>query len=259
MARMAARWLALLLALAPGPGPWGRPAPGRTAFLAAARREWVGRVGLLRGFPRRDKLRYDPAGRPLRALPPGPWTLAEMRVDRIDFRGGWLRLRGVREGLLLPNFESVSWHEALAVRVRLGADPLNRATIRMLNRGIFISTAELPAAVPAYWRRFAGGPSPQHRRHARRVRGAVVNPREVYAPNPRYTRAARRFGLTGGSEIRFLVGLDGRAHQIRIVRPIGLGLDDNAVRAVRSWRFQPGRIGGVPTAMVAHTWINFHL
>lgn len=256
---MVVRWLTMLLALMPGPWPWGRPAPGRRAFLAAARREWVGRVGLLRGFPRRDKLRYDPAGRPLRTLRPGPWTLAEMRVDRVDFRGGWLRLRGVREGLLLPNFESVSWHEALAVRVRLGADPLNRATIRMLNRGIFISMAELPAAVPAYWRRFAGGPSPQHRRHARRIRGAVVNPREVYAPNPRYTRAARRFGLTGGSEIRFLVGLDGRAHQIRIVRPIGLGLDDNAVRAVRSWRFQPGRIGGVPTAMVAHTWINFHL
>jgi outer membrane biosynthesis protein TonB len=35
------------------------------------------------------------------------------------------------------------------------------------------------------------------------------------------------------------VAADGRAAQIRIVRGIGLGLDDRAVRSVRGWKFIP--------------------
>jgi len=36
-----------------------------------------------------------------------------------------------------------------------------------------------------------------------------------------------------------LVGADGRASQIRVVRGIGLGLDDRAVEAIRGWKFLP--------------------
>jgi len=41
--------------------------------------------------------------------------------------------------------------------------------------------------------------------------------------------------------LHVLVEADGRASQIRLVRGIGLGLDDRAVQAVRNWKFIPAR------------------
>jgi len=41
--------------------------------------------------------------------------------------------------------------------------------------------------------------------------------------------------------MRVLVGPDGRARDIQVTRGIGLGLDENAVRAVRGWQFIPAK------------------
>jgi protein TonB len=39
--------------------------------------------------------------------------------------------------------------------------------------------------------------------------------------------------------LQVLVGSDGRASQIRIVRGIGLGLDERAEQVIRGWKFVP--------------------
>ena len=46
-----------------------------------------------------------------------------------------------------------------------------------------------------------------------------------------------------------LVGADGRAAQIRIVKGIGLGLDERAVQTIRTWKFVPAHVARhtVPT------------
>jgi len=63
----------------------------------------------------------------------------------------------------------------------------------------------------------------------------------AYCPDPQYTDEAREAKLQGTVTLQVLVGVDGRAAQIRLVRGIGLGLDDRAVQSVRGWKFIPAR------------------
>ena len=63
----------------------------------------------------------------------------------------------------------------------------------------------------------------------------------VTCPYPVYTDEARHAKLQGTVTLRVLVGIDGRASDIRIVRGIGFGLDERAVQTVRTWKFRPAR------------------
>jgi len=67
----------------------------------------------------------------------------------------------------------------------------------------------------------------------------VTWPKCAYCPDPLYTDEAREAKLQGTVTMLVLVGADGRASQIRIVRGIGLGLDEHAVQAIRGWKFVP--------------------
>jgi protein TonB len=69
----------------------------------------------------------------------------------------------------------------------------------------------------------------------------VTEPRCVYCPDPKYTDEAREAKLQGTVTLQVLVGPDGRAAQIRVVRGLGMGLDDRAVQVVQGWRFTPAR------------------
>src|SRR5882724_2956844 len=60
-------------------------------------------------------------------------------------------------------------------------------------------------------------------------------------PDPLYSDEARKAKMQGQVTMRVLVGADGRARDIQVTRGIGLGLDENAVRAVRSWQFIPAK------------------
>jgi protein TonB len=67
----------------------------------------------------------------------------------------------------------------------------------------------------------------------------VTLPKCAYCPEPQYTDEAREAKLQGAVTLQVLVGADGRAAQIRIVKEIGLGLDDRAVQVIRTWKFVP--------------------
>lgn len=63
----------------------------------------------------------------------------------------------------------------------------------------------------------------------------------VYCPEPPYTEEARRNRRQGSVTLRVLIGADGNARRIRIVKGLGMGLDEQALQAVRKWRFSPAR------------------
>jgi len=69
----------------------------------------------------------------------------------------------------------------------------------------------------------------------------VSPPRCAYCPDPQYTEEAREAKLQGTVTLQVLVGVDGRASQIRIVKGIGLGLDERAWQSIRGWKFVPAR------------------
>jgi periplasmic protein TonB len=63
----------------------------------------------------------------------------------------------------------------------------------------------------------------------------------LYCPEPGYTEEARKAKLQGKLLLEVLVGADGRATRIRVLQGLGLGLDELAAAAIRSWRFSPAR------------------
>ena len=45
------------------------------------------------------------------------------------------------------------------------------------------------------------------------------------------------------------IGPDGRVHNARVLRPLGMGLDERAVDAVKKWKFKPAMKDGNPVWM----------
>jgi periplasmic protein TonB len=63
----------------------------------------------------------------------------------------------------------------------------------------------------------------------------------LYCPEPPYTEEARKNKLQGQMLLQVFVGEDGKAKQVRVLRSLGMGLDESAEHAVYGWRFAPAR------------------
>jgi protein TonB len=60
-------------------------------------------------------------------------------------------------------------------------------------------------------------------------------------PDPLYSEEARKTKLQGSVMLSVLVGADGRVKDVRVIRGLGMGLDENATQAVRNWQFLPAK------------------
>jgi TonB family protein len=92
-----------------------------------------------------------------------------------------------------------------------------------------------------------------------RVGGGVTAPRLSHKVEPQYTEEARAAKYSGTVVLYVEVGTDGLAHNMRVVRGLGLGLDQKALDAVGAWQFQPGMSNGVPVTVQATVEVNFRL
>jgi len=92
-----------------------------------------------------------------------------------------------------------------------------------------------------------------------KVGGTVVAPRVIYKKDPAYSEEARKAHLWGAVVLQLVVGADGLPRDIKVVRPLGMGLDEIAVETVGQWRFQPGTKQGNPVNVMATIEVNFRL
>jgi TonB family protein len=92
-----------------------------------------------------------------------------------------------------------------------------------------------------------------------RVGGGVSAPKEIYAPEPEYSEEARKVKHMGTVVLQLVVGSDGNPRDIRVVRTLGLGLDEKAIEAVKKWRFEPAKKDGKPVAALVSVEVDFHL
>jgi TonB family protein len=92
-----------------------------------------------------------------------------------------------------------------------------------------------------------------------RIGGDVKAPILVSKLEPEYTEEARIAKYDGSVLLSVEVGADGIVRNIRVMRGLGLGLDQKAVEAVRQWRFEPGTENGHAVTVAAHIEVNFRL
>lgn len=87
--------------------------------------------------------------------------------------------------------------------------------------------------------------------------GEVSAPRLQKRREAQYTPAARAAQINGVVVLAIEVWPDGMPHNIRVVQPLPYGLSWEAIRAVRTWRFQPGTQRGQPVKVTAMVETRF--
>ncbi|HEY3927010.1 MAG TPA: energy transducer TonB [Candidatus Koribacter sp.] len=92
-----------------------------------------------------------------------------------------------------------------------------------------------------------------------RIGNGVSAPRALYTPEPQYTDEARKAHYQGVVLLSLIVGPDGRVHDSRVARSLGMGLDEKAMEAVRLWKFAPAMKDGQPVAVQVHVEVSFRL
>jgi len=92
-----------------------------------------------------------------------------------------------------------------------------------------------------------------------RIGGGVSPPKPIYQPDPEYSEEARKAKYQGTVVVWIVVGGDGRVHEAKVQRSVGLGLDEKALEAVRSWKFDPAQKDGKPVPVAVNVEVNFRL
>lgn len=91
------------------------------------------------------------------------------------------------------------------------------------------------------------------------VGGGVSNPVLIFAPDPEFSDEARRAKYQGVCVVSLIVDTTGNPLRIHIVRPLGMGLDEKALEAVRQYKFKPALYKGRAVAVEVNIEVNFRI
>ena len=92
-----------------------------------------------------------------------------------------------------------------------------------------------------------------------RVGNGVSAPKVLKKSDPIYTQGATDSKIEGTVLLTIVVGSDGVARDIQVVRSLDAGLDSAAMAAVQNWQFQPGTKDGQAVSVKATIEVNFRL
>jgi len=89
--------------------------------------------------------------------------------------------------------------------------------------------------------------------------GITQEPKLLHAEEPEYSEEARKARYQGSVLLAIDVDVNGQVSNIRVIRSVGLGLDETAIAAVQKWRFRPALASGRPVTAPAQVQVTFHL
>ena len=199
----------------------------------------------------------DPMARSLHGGTPLHWATTSEAVTALLQAGANLEARDEYRGTPLHRAAELSKNpEVIKVMLDAGADTaaLNAAGKTPWD---LVQVNDALKGSDAYWRlndaRFKSSDS------VFRIGGDVSAPRLTYKVEPEYSEEARNAKHKGTVVLAIQVWEDGRAHNIRVIRSLGLGLDEKAIQAVQKWKFVPGKKDGIPVKVRANVDVNFRL
>lgn len=92
------------------------------------------------------------------------------------------------------------------------------------------------------------------------VGNGVSAPVLIYAPEAEFSDEARRAKYQGVCLIALIVDAQGNPRNLRVIRPLGMGLDEKALEAVRKYKFKPSlKDGRTPVPVAITVEVNFRL
>ena len=87
----------------------------------------------------------------------------------------------------------------------------------------------------------------------------LTAPKATYQPDPEYSEQARREKYQSVVQVAGTVDPEGVFTDLCLTQAAGEGLDEKAMEAVRTWKFEPASLGGEPVAMRLLVEVSFRL
>ena len=231
----------------------------------------------LRGSWGDDKLHFDGSGQPLGRYKTVPFTVAAINVGKVHLSGNRLYLQGKRVGLIFNptgTMTRVALTRKEQLQIEVDAPPSGDFGPAL--DAIFADTvAGIPAASTGPWQKYAaqhwpltpagdaaaesGGRRESQTKPIARVGGEVTPPKVLKQTNPIFSEAARSAHYSSAVTVSLTVGPDGVPFDIQIRRPAGMGLDEQAVAAVSTYRFAPATKDSQPVAVDLLINVDFRI
>jgi periplasmic protein TonB len=91
------------------------------------------------------------------------------------------------------------------------------------------------------------------------VGSGVTAPVPIYSPEPAYSEEARKAKFTGNVTLWIVVDAQGIVRSVKVAKSLGMGLDEEAIKAVATWKFKPAMRQGNPVPVRAAVEVSFRL
>ena len=118
-------------------------------------------------------------------------------------------------------------------------------------RGTGLGSGDGSGIGPGYGGNIGGGP--------RRIGGGVSAPVLVFSVEPEFSEQARKAKVSGNVLVNLWVDERGNPSHVRVLRGIGLGLDEKAVEAVKQYKFKPALENGRPVLVELNVDVTFQI
>jgi TonB family protein len=118
--------------------------------------------------------------------------------------------------------------------------------------------------LPEYWQEYFTAKS-QHRQYMPKdasikvVSEGMTPPKVLNSIDPSSNEYAQKYGIAGMELVRTVVDATGVPRQMAIERPIGFGLDEKAVEAIKNSHFTPATVNGQPVPVVVDLVVTFRI
>jgi TonB family protein len=256
--------------------------PQNASIEAELRQRFQDKIFLIQGWYQDKNLIYDSSGTVIGTPRRGSWAASAVKIRSIEVHEDDFVLRGSRGGFAYvpedKKFEPLFPKKSLDAKITVQTSPatLTPATLDAIEHTIF-TVAVNEHRLPDYWHTFmfhdeqdqTAKSSAREEDAAPQIplkallqgaqAGHVVPPRILYQKEPDFTEVARRAEYQGRMTLSTVIDTQGHPTQFKILRPLGMGLDDQAVDCVRGWRFAPANRDGQPVAVTVEIEINFRL
>jgi TonB family protein len=265
------------------------PALGSDDLEEKLRSDYQDKILTLRHFYTGKHLAFQADGSPIRSAEVGPWTVnGQLLVTHIKRHGRALEIKGRRVCLVFDakgkpyrdvltylsesslkdraKLEDSFRSDDLEVEIELASDKPDLQEVSSAVNAVFLAPGgSIREIVPDYWQsyfdRIEGRPS-SHGHSAEpwfKAKQGITPPRATYAPNPEFSEEARKAKYQGTMTVSVVVDPSGNAKDLEIMSPLGLGLDEKAIAAVRNWKFKPATKDGEPVPVKIAVEVDFHL
>jgi TonB family protein len=262
-----------------------------------ALKRYKGKVLVLRHPVDGGTRQYDAEGKLLGESSEGSWTAySGVLIENVVVTPKKLAIDGRRilfafnRGIAAVGYKEVKNRKfapyppkvKLEVQLDHALDSAEKAQA-VFSRIFALNTAELMDSLPEFWRaclrdRLVYDASAQREAEFRwqepkerkfpatqngdaieHVGDSVKAPHARWTPEPEYSNLARYQKFQGVVVLTIIVGKDGKVYSVRLLRPLGLGLDEAAEQTVKTWNFLPATRDGQPVAVEINVEVAFNL